>query len=115
MSSVIINHLMYADDTCIKAPSPTALQQLFDICADFAVSNFIIFNEKKTKCMCFKPNSLNGLFVHTLCLNNVPLTFVMSNKYLGVIIHDKHRDDDDIMIYVKSLYSRGFMALWPHR
>jgi len=70
-----------------------------------AVSNFIIFNEKKTKCMCFKPNSLNGLFVPTLCLNDVPLTFVASNKYLGVIIHDKHQDEGDIMRYVKSLYS----------
>ena len=58
--------------------------------------------------MCFKPNSLNNLFVPTLCLNDVPLTFVTSNKYLGVIIHDKHQDDDDdIMRYVKSLYSRG--------
>ena len=39
--------------------------------------------------------------------NDVPLTFVTSNKYLGVIIHDKHQDDDDIMRCVKSLYSRG--------
>ena len=61
--------------------------------------------------MCFKPNSLNGLFVPTLCLNDVPLTFVTSNKYLGVIIHDKHQDDDDIMRYVKSLYSRGNMLI----
>ena len=111
MNGMIINHLMYADDTCIIAPSPSALQELLDICADFAVSNFIIFNEKKTKCMCFKPNSLNGLFVPTLCLNDVPLTFVTSNKYLGVIIHDKHQDDDDIMRYVKSLYSRGNMLI----
>ena len=35
-----------------------------------------------------------------------------SNKYLGVIIHDKHQDDDDdIMRYVKSLYSRGNMRI----
>ena len=35
-----------------------------------------------------------------------------SNKYLGVNIHDKHQDDDDdIMRYVKSLYSRGNMLI----
>ena len=34
-----------------------------------------------------------------------------SNKYLGIIIHDKHQDDDDIMRYVKSLYSRGNMLI----
>ena len=111
MNGTIINHLMYADDTCIIAPSPSALQELLDICADFAVSNFIVFNEKKTKCMCFKPNLLNDLFVPTLCLNNVRLTFVSRNKYLGVIIHDKHEDDDDIMRHVKSLYSRGNMLI----
>jgi len=78
---------------------------MLDICANFAVSNFIIFNEKKTMCMCFKLNSLNGLFVPTLCLYGVLLTFVTSNTYLGVTIHDKHQDDDDIMRYVKSLCS----------
>jgi len=57
--------------------------------------------------MCFKPNSLNGLFVPTLCLSDVPLTFVTSKKYLGV----HHQDDDDIMRYVKSLYSRGNMLI----
>jgi len=75
--------------SCIVAPSPSALHELLDSCADFAGSNFIIFNEKKTKCMCFKPNSLNVLFVPTLCLNDVPLTFVTSNEYLGLITHDK--------------------------
>ena len=107
MNIMIINHLMYAVDTCIIAPSSTALQELLDICDDFVVSNFIIFNGKKTKCMCFKPNSLNGLFLSTLCLNDMPLTFVTSNKYLGVIMHDKHQNDDDIVRYDKSLYSRG--------
>jgi len=49
MNGRTINHLMYADDTCIIAPSPSAPQELLDISADFAVSNFINFNEKKTK------------------------------------------------------------------
>ena len=56
MNGMTINHLMYANDTCIIAPSPSAPEELLDICADLAVSNFIIFNEKKTNCMCFKSN-----------------------------------------------------------
>jgi len=51
MNGMIINHLMYADDTCIIAPSPSAIQELLDICADFAVSNFIILIEKRIKCV----------------------------------------------------------------
>jgi len=51
--------------------------------------------------MSFKPNSLNAWFICTYS--------VTSNTHLSVIIHDKHQDDDDddIMRYVKSLYSRG--------
>ena len=47
MNAMIINNLIYADDTCIIAPSVSALQELLDMCADFAVSLFYYFNEKK--------------------------------------------------------------------
>ena len=30
---------MYADDICLMAPSPAALQELIDICYDFSVRN----------------------------------------------------------------------------
>ena len=50
--------------------------------------------------MYVKRNSQYGSFVPTLCLNEIPLTFVTSNKYLGIIIHAKYQDDDDIMRYV---------------
>ena len=45
MNGMIINYLLYADDTCIIAASPTALHVLLDIWADFAVPNLIILNE----------------------------------------------------------------------
>ena len=106
-NGVMYNHLMYADDTCIIAPSPSALQKLLTICNNFAVDNFILFNEKKTKCMCFKPRNLSDLHVPNLYLNNVNLEFVSGAKYLGVLISDKLNDDDDIFRQVKSLYARG--------
>ena len=55
MSGVISNHIMYADDTCIIAPSPSTLHKLLGMCVNFAQSNSVKFNESKTKCMCFKP------------------------------------------------------------
>ena len=105
-----VNQLLYGDDTYTIAPSPTALQELLDIYVLTLLFQIVLFLMRK--CMCFKPNSLNGLFIPTLCLNDVPLTFPTSNKYLGVIIHDKHQDDDDdIMRCVQSLYSRGKMLI----
>ena len=45
MNDIIINHLMYTDNTCIIDHSASALQMLLDI---RAVIRIIIFYEKKT-------------------------------------------------------------------
>ena len=34
-----INHMFYADDICVIAPSPSGLQGLLNICAKFGVEN----------------------------------------------------------------------------
>ena len=34
-----MNHVMYADNICLMAPSPAALQELINICYDFSVRN----------------------------------------------------------------------------
>ena len=49
MNGVTINHLMYADDTCLIAPTPAALQQLLNICSEFAYTSSVVFNEGKNK------------------------------------------------------------------
>ena len=47
LNGTLINHIMYADSTCIIASSPSAMQRLLTICADFADSNFVLFNGTK--------------------------------------------------------------------
>jgi len=111
MNGVIYNHIMYAEDTCIIAPSPSALHKLLGMCVNFAQSNFVKFNENKTKCMCFKPKKLSSLYVLEIMLNNEPLSFVSSNKCLGMIVHDKLDDEEDIMRHVKRLYATGNMLI----
>lgn len=101
------NHLMYADDSCIIAPSPVALQKLLDICCDFATDNAILYNEKKTKCICFKPLALSDLFIPDICLNSKLLEFITEQKYLGVLLTNSFKDDVDILRQVKALYTRG--------
>ena len=44
-------------------------------------------------------------------LNNEPLSFVSSNKYLGMSVHDKLDDEEDIMRHVKCLYATGNMLI----
>ena len=46
-NGVSINHLVYADDTVLLAPAPSALQKLVDFCAKYASKNDIFYNLKK--------------------------------------------------------------------
>ena len=43
-----LNHLIYADDICCFGPSIEGVQELFDICSDYAHTHEISFNVKKT-------------------------------------------------------------------
>ena len=52
--NVCVNHIMYADEICLMAPSPAALQKLINICYDFSLHNNPTFNSSKSFCMVFK-------------------------------------------------------------
>ena len=53
MDNEIINHLMYADDLVIMAPSVAGLSKLLRICELFAASHDMIFNQKKSTSVYF--------------------------------------------------------------
>ena len=52
-----MNHVMYADDICLLAPSAIGLQRLLDVCFDFSIRNNIMFNPIKSVCVVFKSKS----------------------------------------------------------
>ena len=83
INGVNTSHLLYADDTVILAPSPSALQKLIDECEIFANECQLVFNPKKTKAMCIKPDNgkLKNVFVPDFYLNNTKITSE-SNKYV---------------------------------
>lgn len=102
-----MNHFLYADDTCVLAPSPSGLQKLLNICSKYAEENCLIFNESKTKCLCFKPQKFKNLYLPTLYLNNQSLLYVTEVKYLGILLSANFKDDIDILRHVKYMYSSG--------
>ena len=53
MYNQCFNHLNYADDSILLAPSPSALQKLIDVCVEYAVANDMVYNGKKCFCMAF--------------------------------------------------------------
>ena len=54
-----MNHLMYADDICVMAPTAIALQKLLDVCYEYGITNDLLYNPLKSVCMVFKPVALS--------------------------------------------------------
>ena len=51
MNGLFIGAFLYADDITIIAPSCYALNSMFNVCEEYALSHDILFNSLKTKYM----------------------------------------------------------------
>ena len=54
----LINHLCYADDLCIISLSSSGMQNLLNICNDFAKKHFLTYNGAKSFSLCFVPKTI---------------------------------------------------------
>ena len=61
INGTFTNHYMYADDSCVIAPSPSGLQNLLNICKDFTEEISSIYNDNKSKHMCVKAKTMTKL------------------------------------------------------
>lgn len=102
-----MNHILYADDSVVLAPSPAALQKLLNICDEYAAANEITFNCTKTVCMSVLPHTLKDLRVPDLHLKNSKLEWIKTKKYLGVFFTDNGKDKKDINREKCCTYARG--------
>ena len=86
--------LGYADDVGILSPSIEALHELLHICEKYADEFNVIFNAKKTMCMCIsgrvQPPSRH------VTLNGSPLRWTNKAKYLGNLVNSSLNDCEDI-------------------
>ena len=71
-----MNHLMYADDICILAPTAIAMLQILDICNDYCVANDIKFNSLKSVCLIFRPAKYN-LFCPRVHIGSAQLNYML--------------------------------------
>ncbi len=105
MNECAMNHFMYADDVCIIAPSPKGLQKLLNICEEYAISHDILYNEKKSVCMHNQSRKVKFSKLPCLLLNNKPLKYVESYRYLGCIFTNSMCDDLDMDRQRRALYA----------
>ena len=79
---LIIACIFFADDMVLLSPSRHGLQMLLNICVAYCKRFCLEFNVKKSKVMVIgKPGQIEFT---PLYLNNEPMEFVNSYKYLGV-------------------------------
>ena len=92
-----LNHVVYADDMVVLAPSAKALQEILDTCHEFAQSRDITYNKTKTVCMKFLPRNIRSAHINQFRMGSTPLNFTEEIKYLGHIICSSLRDDADVL------------------
>ena len=68
-----MNHIMYADDVCVMAPTAIALQKLLDVCFESSIAKDLLFNPVKSVCIVFKPSRFK-LYYLTVSIGTEPLT-----------------------------------------
>lgn len=109
INGTCFNHLIYADDTVLIAPSPTALQCLIDVCIEFVNNNDLKLNATKSKYMVFRTEIVNGFEPPQVFVNDIPIPRVSDLKYLGVTICEDCTDDISILKCIRGTYTRGNM------
>ena len=107
MNGVCMNHLNYADDAVLLAPTVGGLQVLIEKCNDFAKTNDMIYNIKKSFCSAYVPKMYSNLHIPAVTLGQEPLRWVTQHKYLGVIVNNQGNDEADMGRQIQAIYSRG--------
>ena len=107
IGSQCINHLFYADDVVLLAPSPMSLSLLLNICEDFSKDSELSYNEKKTVCMCIRSKNYKDLQPTNQFLNGVVLDWVDQYKYLGAVLKSDMSDNRDMERQIRFLYCQG--------
>ena len=111
LNAMILNHIFYADDIVLFAPSVNGLQQLVNICTKFMSERFLSLNVNKTKCMVFSKTRIMTNQLSPIVINEANVEFVTKIKYLGYHFENKNADDDHTTQLYRSLCTRSNMIL----
>ena len=104
---VFVNHMLYADDIALCAPSAKGLQQLLDMCFTYGCSHDIQFNPLKSVVMYIDSRKLGA--ARPMMIGSDQLNFVSNYTYLGHIICDDLSDESDMKAKARQMYARSNM------
>ena len=107
LNNVLLNHIMYADDMALIAPSVKGLKLLIRLCEQVASRLDITFNSQKSVVMIYRSNMMKTYNFPKFYLNHRELKEVSEYRYLGYITTNDGTDDKDIWRQVRILYAQG--------
>ena len=99
LGTTVVNHLIYADDLHLFAPSTKGLQTLFDYCYIYGCECDVQFNASKSLIMYF--DSRNANLAIEITLRRTKLNIATSCKYIGHGICDD-LSDDGLLVLIPS-------------
>ena len=106
INHVCVNDVFYVDELCLMAPCAIALQQLFNICYSYSFIVDLNCNAQKSFCFAFTPR-LFKLTLPLLHFNNILISYIDPVMYLGFTFACAHKDDNDMLRQMRTLYARS--------
>ena len=106
---MVVNHLMYADDIVLLAPSGKGMQSIINATYDYGHAHDIVFNTLKSSVMFY--DTLRIGEAANIMLGETILTVSQSYRYLGHIVTNDLSDEADIEDKIRGLYTRSNMLL----
>ena len=107
---MVVNHLMYADDIVLLAPSVKGMQRILKTTYVLYGNDFdIVFNVTKSQVMFY--DTLKKVEPIDMFLGDTVIATTQSYKYLGHIITNTLSDEADIGEQIRGLYGKSNMLL----
>ena len=93
IGTTLINNLCNADDLCLISLSSSGMQQLLNICKEYASEHKLLYNGSKSFALCINQNALK-VSAPSFFLDQMKIPTVEQCRYLGIIISVKNSDLD---------------------
>ena len=106
VGTMLVNHIMYADDLVLLSPSAAGLSILLSICSTYGIEYDVMYNSTKNNVLVFRSKLLKHLHVPEFEINNTVIDRIMY-KYIGHCINDELSDDDDMTRQRNKIMHRG--------
>ena len=105
VGGTVVNHMLYADDIVLFAPSAKGLQKLLDISHTYGYNYDIEYNPSKSSIMYIDSRKAGN--ARSMTIGGKILNVVTAFSYLGHIICDDLSDEADLKAKSRQMYAKS--------